>query len=122
MRSAPRLTAISMASSAPARRWSPPTRRAQPLGVAAHHHQEVVEVVGDAAGQLADRLQALRLLERGLGRLAAPQLPLALLGAAQRIEREAEQRQHRRQAEAPRISMVRRKSAASAAVSMPTAT
>ena len=97
VRPAPRLTAMSMASSAPARRGSRADQAAQALGVAAHHHQEVVEVVGDAAGELADRLEPLRLLQRRLGRLAALQLPLALLGAAQRVEREAEQRQHRRQ-------------------------
>src|SRR5262249_48343804 len=43
----------------------------QPLHAAAHDHQEIVEVVGDAAGQLSDRLQTLGLPQRGLRSLTA---------------------------------------------------
>ena len=38
----------------------------QQIGVAADHHQDVVEVVRDAAGQLADGFQLLRLSQLGL--------------------------------------------------------
>jgi hypothetical protein len=38
----------------------------QPLHAAAHDHQEIVEVMRDAAGQLSDRLQALSLPQRSL--------------------------------------------------------
>ena len=72
-------------------------KAAQALGVAAHHHQEIVEVMRHAAGQLAEGLQPLRLLERSLGGLAALQLLLPVLGATQGIDRQADQRQHRRQ-------------------------
>ena len=40
---------------------------AQQFEAAEDHHQQVVEIVGDAAGELADRLHLLRLAECGLG-------------------------------------------------------
>src|SRR5262249_19561957 len=43
----------------------------QPLHAAAHDHQEIVEVVRDAAGQLPDRLQPLGLPQRCLRSLTA---------------------------------------------------
>ena len=45
----------------------------QHLQVALDHREQVVEVVGDAAGELADAFQALRMLQRilGLGALQA---------------------------------------------------
>ena len=46
---------------------------AQQLQVAAHHLQQVVEVVRHAAGELADRLHLLRLAQPGLGDLALGQ-------------------------------------------------
>jgi len=36
----------------------------QPFGAAAHHRHHIVEVVGDAAGDAAQNLHALRLLQR----------------------------------------------------------
>ena len=51
----------------------------QDLRVAGNDHQQVVEVVGDAAGELADRLHFLRLREL-LARLFERDLRLALLG------------------------------------------
>ena len=66
---------------------------AQQLGVAADDHQEIVEIVGDAAGQLAERLHLLRLgelllrpLERGLR--------LPPLGDVARDLHEADERAH----------------------------
>ena len=44
---------------------------AQPVHAAADDHQQIVEVVGDAAGQLADRFEPLRLAQRAFRRLAA---------------------------------------------------
>ena len=41
----------------------------QEIRRAADHRHQIVEVVGDAAGQLAERLQLLRLGERGAGLL-----------------------------------------------------
>ena len=43
------------------------TSRCRSLQVAADHLQQVVEVVRDAAGELADRLHLLRLANDGLG-------------------------------------------------------
>ena len=45
--------------------------------VAQHDHQEIVEVVGDAAGQLADRLHLLRLRQLLAASRAAPAAPRA---------------------------------------------
>ena len=42
----------------------------QRIDVGHHDHQDVVEVVGDAAGELADRFHLQRLLKLGLERLA----------------------------------------------------
>ena len=47
----------------------------QPLHAPAHDHQQIVEIVRDAAGQLADRFQPLRLPQRALRRFA----PLGLV-------------------------------------------
>src|SRR5262249_44849686 len=74
----------------------------QQLEIATDHGQQIVEVVGDAAGQLADRLHLLRLAEMLLGggelRLGAPArgdvAPLGQQGydlprlVADRLERE----------------------------------
>ena len=54
----------------------PPQRK---VDSADHHGQHVVEVVGDAAGQLADRLHLLDLAELGLGGLALGGLGLQRL-------------------------------------------
>ncbi len=50
-----------------ARTTQPPPRK---VDSANHHREHIVEIVGDAAGQLADRLHLLDLAELGLGRLA----------------------------------------------------
>ena len=52
---------------------------AQQLGIAAHHRQQVVEVVGDPAGELADRLHPLSLPQGGLGLAALLDLDLKAL-------------------------------------------
>ncbi len=62
-----------------ARRCSLRSARRQQFGRAADHGHQIVEIVGDAAGQLADRLQLLRLEERG-ARLLQLLLRPALLG------------------------------------------
>ena len=58
-------------------------RAAQPapgeVDAADHDRQHIVEVVGDAAGQLADRLHLLDLAKLGLGRLALDRLGLQRL-------------------------------------------
>ena len=58
-------------------------RTAQPaagkVDPADHHGEHIVEVVGDAAGQLADRLHLLHLAKLGLGRLALDRLGLQRL-------------------------------------------
>ncbi len=46
------------------------------LEAADHRRQQIVEIVGDAAGQLADRLHLLRLAQRLLGPLALADLGL----------------------------------------------
>ena len=53
---------------------------AQAFDIAVHDHEDVVEVVRDAAGQLADGLEALGLLERGFGQALHT---VRLLGPAQ---------------------------------------
>ena len=60
---------------------------AQPLHAAADDHEQVVEVVGDAAGQLADRFEPLRLAQRAFRRLAAVGFVVKTLGAPQRQPR-----------------------------------
>ena len=72
---------------------------AQPLHAAADDHQQIVEVVGDAAGQLADGLELLRLVQRAFRHFAALGLVVQALGAAQREPQHGEQQQRRRQAE-----------------------
>ena len=49
------------------------------VDAADHHRQHIVEVVGDAAGQLADGLHLLDLAKLGLGRLALDRLGLQRL-------------------------------------------
>ena len=53
--------------------------RFRELGVAADHHQHVVEVVGDAAGELAQRFHFLGLAQGLLDKLPARDLALPLL-------------------------------------------
>ena len=52
------------------------TPRGDDLEPADHRGQQIVEIVGDAAGQLADRLHLLRLAQRLLGPLALADLGL----------------------------------------------
>ncbi len=40
---------------------------AQQLGIGAHHRQQIVEIMGNAASQAADRFHALGLTQGGLG-------------------------------------------------------
>ena len=49
---------------------------AQQIEIAEHGRQQIVEVVGDAAGELADRLDLLRLKQRRLRFLALGHLVL----------------------------------------------
>ena len=72
---------------------------AQPLHAAADDHQQIVEIVRDAAGQLADRLQPLRLAQRTFRQLAAVGLVVKPLGAPQRQRKTEKQERRRRQAE-----------------------
>ena len=60
-------------------RRGPFRRRWREIDAADHHRQHVVEVVGDAAGQLADRLHLLDLAQLGLGGLALLRLGLQCL-------------------------------------------
>ena len=76
-----------------------PVDAAQPLHGAADDHQKIVEVVRDAAGQLADRLEALRLAQRILCHFAALRFVMQALGALERDPQHAEQQQRGRQAE-----------------------
>ena len=48
----------------------------QHRGIAADHHEEIVEVVRDAAGQLSDCLHSLGLAQRGLSLVPLPDLDL----------------------------------------------
>ena len=57
---------------------------AQPLHAATDDHQQIVEVMRDAAGQLADRFEPLRLAQCAFGRLAAVGFVVKTLGAPQR--------------------------------------
>ena len=57
---------------------------AQPVHAAADDHQEIVEIVGDAAGQLTDRFQPLRLAQRAFRRLAPVGFLIEPPGPAQR--------------------------------------
>ena len=57
---APRLEAVSIAAK-PAAVWVVPDPLAQRVKAAGDHHQEIVEIVGDAAGQLPERIELLRL-------------------------------------------------------------
>ena len=66
------------------------SRRLQDLRVAGHDHQQIVEVVGDAAGELAERLHLLRLREL-LARLLERELRLVLLGDVARELGKADQ-------------------------------
>ena len=61
--------------------------------------KQIVEVVGDAAGQLADGLELLRLVQRAFRHFAALGFVVQALGAAQREPQHGEQQQRRRQAE-----------------------
>ena len=63
------MAAIAVCSRCSARRL-PATSRAEELQVAADDLQHVVEIVRDAAGELADRLHLLRLAQLRLGRRA----------------------------------------------------
>ncbi len=45
------------------------------IDIAQDHHQQIVEIMGDARGQLADRLEALHLAQRALDPLAFLDLP-----------------------------------------------
>ena len=78
---------------------SSPPRRKRHVDIAEDDGEHVVEVVRDAARQPADRFHLLRLTQRLLGRFAPAHLLLQPLGAAQRDEAEADQRERRRQAE-----------------------
>ena len=71
----------------------------QPLHAAADDHQEIVEVVRDAAGQLADRFQPLRLAQRAFRRLAPVGFVIEPIGSPQRQPKAAKQERGRRQAE-----------------------
>ena len=55
---------------------------AQPVHAAADDHQQVVEIVRDAAGQLTNGLEPLRLPQRNFRGLAAIGLLVEPLGAA----------------------------------------
>jgi len=70
---------------------------AQALDAAADDHQQIVEVVRDAAGQLADRFQPLRLAQRAFRRLAAVGLVVKPLRAPQRQPEADEQKSRGRQ-------------------------
>ena len=72
---------------------------AQPLHAAADDHQKIVEVGGDAAGQSADGLELLGLVQRAFRHFAALGFVVQALGAAQREPQHGEQQQRRRQAE-----------------------
>ena len=56
---------------------------AQPLHGTAHDHQQIVEIVRDAAGQLSDCLEPLRLTQRVFGELAALRFVVQALGPSQ---------------------------------------
>ncbi len=71
----------------------------QPLHTAAHDHQEIVEVVRDAAGQLSDRFQALRLSQRGLRGLPALRFDVQPSRTPQGDADDDQQEQRCRQAE-----------------------
>jgi hypothetical protein len=71
----------------------------QPLHAAAHDHQEIVEVVGDATCQLSDRLQTLGLPQRGLRGLTALGFGVEPSRAPQRHPNDEQEKQRRRQAE-----------------------
>ena len=72
---------------------------AQPLHAAADDHQQVVEVVRDAAGQLADRFQPLRLAQCAFRRLAAIGFVVKAPGPPQRQPKPGKEERGRRQAE-----------------------
>ena len=72
---------------------------AQPRHRAADDHQEIVEVVGDAAGQLPDGFEPLRLAQRVLGEFAALCFVVEPLGPPQHHPQRGEQQQRDRQAE-----------------------
>src|SRR5580704_3646679 len=57
---------------------------AQTLHGAAHDHQQIIEIVGDAAGQLSDRFESLRLPQCIFRQFAALGLVVQPLGAPQR--------------------------------------
>ena len=71
----------------------------QPLHAAAHDHQQIVEIVRDAAGQLPDGLQTLRLSQRGFRRLAPLRLVMEPPRTPQRNADDDQQQQGRGQAE-----------------------
>ena len=70
----------------------------QTLHAAADDHQKVVEVVGDAAGQLSDRFQALGLPQRDLGGFAAFGLVMEAPRTLQRNADDEKKEERRRQA------------------------
>ena len=72
---------------------------AQPLHRAADDHQKIVEIVRDAAGQLADRFEALRLAQRILRHFAALGFVMQPLGALERDPQHGEDEHCRGQAE-----------------------
>ena len=72
---------------------------AQPVHAAADDHEQVVEVVGDAAGQLADGFEPLRLPQRAFRRLAAVGLLVEPPRAPQRDPEQGQDQQSRGQAE-----------------------
>ena len=71
----------------------------QTLYAAAHDHQEIVEIMCDAARQLSDGLQTLGLPQRGLRGLAAFRFGMQPPRAPQRDADDDQEQQRRRQAE-----------------------
>src|SRR5262249_39251575 len=94
----------------------------QPLHAAAHDHQEIVEVVRDAAGQLSDRLQPLGLPQRCLRSLSALGFGVEPPRAPQRNPDDEQKKQRRGQAEAKWLAMVATHSPRIAEPSMPAMT
>ena len=70
---------------------------AQPMHAAADDHEQIVEIVGDAAGQLTDGFEPLRLAQRAFRRLAAVGLLVETPGAPQRHPEDDEHQERRRQ-------------------------